>query len=71
MMLLKPDDFREAATAELERAVAAAPERLSDRQQAVVVRVRERLGDKLFQRLGWQPRCKPSFGEEWLRGNGN
>src|SRR6185312_2132853 len=23
-------------------------------------RIRERLGDKLYQRLGWQPRCKPT-----------
>ena len=23
-------------------------------------RHRERLGDKLYQRLGWQPRCKPT-----------
>jgi predicted neuraminidase len=23
-------------------------------------RLRERLGDKLYQRLGWQPRCKPT-----------
>jgi predicted neuraminidase len=29
-------------------------------QQARVERLRERLGDKLYQRLGWQPRCKPT-----------
>lgn len=60
MMLLKPDDFAAEATAELDRLVAARPTPLSENRAAVIAQARERLSDKLFQRLGWQPRCKPT-----------
>jgi len=33
---------------------------LSDKLQEEIRQARERLGDKLYQRLGWQPRCKPT-----------
>jgi predicted neuraminidase len=59
-LLLKPDDFEEAGLKHLEALLAKLDKPLTERQQAVVTTVRERLGDKLLQRLGWQPRCKPT-----------
>lgn len=59
MMLLKPKDFQEPALKQLEEQVKAAGE-LTERRAKVVAAVKEKLGDKLFQRLGWQPRCKPT-----------
>ncbi len=58
-ILLKPDDFQQPATQELD-ALEAGAGPISPRLAAEIVQVRERLGDKLFQRLGWQPRCKPT-----------
>jgi predicted neuraminidase len=58
-ILLKPDDFQEAATKQLDEDLAKfgpIPERL----KAGIVEVKQRLGDKLHQRLGWQTRCKPT-----------
>ncbi len=60
MMLMKPDDFQEDALNELDRMIAGMKEPLTERQQAVIKQAKERLGDKLYQRLGWQPRCKPT-----------
>jgi predicted neuraminidase len=60
LVLLKPDDFSVAANAELDALVARAPQPLTERMQAAIAEVRSRLGDKLYQRLGWQPRCKPT-----------
>jgi len=34
---------------------------LTDREIKEINTTRERLGDKLYQRLGWQPRCKPTL----------
>ncbi|HET6426343.1 MAG TPA: sialidase family protein [Planctomycetaceae bacterium] len=58
---LKPDDFSDTARKELDRLVAAVPAgAMSDKLKTEIEEVRTRLGDKLFQRLGWQPRCKPT-----------
>lgn len=59
-LLLKPDDFQQAAEAELERMLASLPAPPDEREQQVIQEARGRLGDKLYQRLGWQPRCKPT-----------
>lgn len=59
IILLKPDDFRPQAEAELDR-LAEAFKPLTERQQEVLRVAKERLSDKLYQRLGWQPRCKPT-----------
>jgi len=59
-ILLKPDDFRDEALRVLEAELQGIEARLSDRQRAAVDQLRQRLGDKLYQRLGWQPRCKPT-----------
>lgn len=58
-ILLKPDNFQEPATKKLDELVAKARP-IPDRLAAEIAEVRNRLGDKLYQRLGWQPRCKPT-----------
>lgn len=60
VILLKPDDFAAEAERRLDRMLAALPRALSAKQQAEVDEARRKLHDKLFQRLGWQPRCKPT-----------
>jgi predicted neuraminidase len=57
---LKPADFREKAEAELEKLVAKFGPALPERSKAVIAAGKERLAQKLYQRLGWQPRCKPT-----------
>jgi predicted neuraminidase len=58
VIFLKPDDFEKEAlellSAELKKPL------LAEALQGEVAELKERLGQKLFQRLGWQPRCKPT-----------
>lgn len=61
MMLLKPDDFAEEGVKELDRVVASLPVKLPEDKAAVINKARGMLSDKLYQRLGWQPRCKPTM----------
>jgi predicted neuraminidase len=61
IIFLKPDDFAEAGRKMLDRELETFKTQLSERQQKLWAVVHERLGDKLYQRLGWQPRCKPTF----------
>jgi len=61
LVLLKPDDFSEAA----ERVIGGLieeqfPKPLPERLERALEAARQRLGEKLYQRLGWQPRCKPT-----------
>jgi predicted neuraminidase len=58
LILLKPADFRDEAIRlwELENK----DRELSARQQERFAEFKAKLGNKLFQRLGWQPRCKPT-----------
>ncbi|MEY3457862.1 MAG: Sialidase precursor [Planctomycetota bacterium] len=58
-LLLKPDDFSAAATAALDQQLADLPP-LPEKTQASIADARSRLSQKLYQRLGWQPRCKPT-----------
>lgn len=60
LILLKPDDFAEPARQLLEEELKRLNAVLSEKLQAEINQARERLGDKLYQRLGWQPRCKPT-----------
>jgi predicted neuraminidase len=60
MMLLKPKDFQETALKQLDEQVKALGGEMTERRSKVIAAVKERLGDKLSQRLGWQPRCKPT-----------
>ena len=59
-ILLKPADFRERAETVLDEFVQQIPRPLTERERAAVAEIRGRLGEKLYQRLGWQPRCKPT-----------
>lgn len=58
-LLLKPADFSEAATTALDAQIAELPP-LPEKTQASIAEARLRLSQKLYQRLGWQPRCKPT-----------
>ena len=60
VILLKPADFADEAERRLDKMLAALPEKLSARAQSEIDDARKKLHDKLFQRLGWQPRCKPT-----------
>ncbi|MBC8117487.1 MAG: exo-alpha-sialidase [Candidatus Saccharimonas sp.] len=60
LILLKPDDFGERARQQLDEDLGLFQLALTDKLRQELEQVRERLGDKLFQRLGWQPRCKPT-----------
>ncbi len=60
LILLKPDDFGERARQRLDEELGPLQLVLTDKLKKELEQVRERLGDKLFQRLGWQPRCKPT-----------
>lgn len=60
IIFLKPDDFAEPARLVLDEQLKPFMDKLSPQQTANIEVLRGRLGDKLFQRLGWQPRCKPT-----------
>lgn len=60
VMFLKPADFAERGRADLDRLIAASPVAPSAQLAKALTSAREKLGDKLYQRLGWQPRCKPT-----------
>ena len=60
LILLKPDDFHDEALKLLAQLLGNLPFALSERQRAEISEAQERLGNKLYQRLGWQPRCKPT-----------
>ncbi|MFM7055447.1 MAG: exo-alpha-sialidase [Planctomycetota bacterium] len=59
VLLLKPADFSAAATAALDAQIAELPP-LPEKTRASIAEARQRLSQKLYQRLGWQPRCKPT-----------
>ncbi len=58
-LLLKPADFSAEAIAALDEQVAALPP-LPEKNRKSIQEARDRLSQKLYQRLGWQPRCKPT-----------
>ena len=60
VLFLKPKDFGPSAKIKLEQFLAKANVPLTDKQKEVVALLKSRLDDKLYQRLGWQPRCKPT-----------
>lgn len=60
VVYLKPDDFSDDAQAVLDRMLEQLPVELTPRQEQAIEEIRTRLDDKLYQRLGWQPRCKPT-----------
>lgn len=60
IVLLKPADFRAEAVKLLDERLAKVPSPLTTAAKSKIDAMRTRLGDKLSQRLGWQPRCKPT-----------
>ncbi len=60
MILLKPDDFADEARKRLDLELAPYQDTLPPKTVENLRVLRERLGEKLYQRLGWQPRCKPT-----------
>ena len=59
VLFLKPEDFSNDAIAVLDDLVKKVGSKLSDKQKQYVTKVKELLKNKLNQRLGWMPRCKP------------
>lgn len=60
LVLLKPADFAPAANAELDKLVEKYKLLLTDDLRAEIAEGRKKVAEKLYQRLGWQPRCKPT-----------
>ncbi len=60
MILLKPDNFADEARKRLDVELEPYQDKLPPRTVENIRALRERLGEKLYQRLGWQPRCKPT-----------
>ncbi len=60
MILLKPEDFADEARKKLDMELAPYQDTLPPKTVENLRVLRERLGEKLYQRLGWQPRCKPT-----------
>lgn len=60
ILFLKPADFGAEAIKLLDEQLAQAGVELSPERKARLDELKRRLNDKLFQRLGWQPRCKPT-----------
>ncbi len=59
LILLKPDDFSTEANQLLGAYLSSFSGNFSEEMQQRLKTIRERLSDKLYQRLGWQPRNKP------------
>ncbi|XZE44423.1 sialidase family protein [Pirellulaceae bacterium SH467] len=59
-LFLKPKDFGPEVLGKLDKFLQSNNIQLDAKQQAGVELVKSRLNDKLYQRLGWQPRCKPT-----------
>ena len=60
MIYLKPDDFKDKALSLLAERMATRPPEDAVKIKGYQAEIEKRLGDKLSQRLGWQPRCKPT-----------
>lgn len=60
VMFLKPDDFGERGRQELDALLKNLPVQPMGQLKNAIDDARIKLGDKLYQRLGWQPRCKPT-----------
>ncbi|MCP4782302.1 MAG: neuraminidase (sialidase)-like protein [Fuerstiella sp.] len=59
-ILLKPEDFEADGLRVLDAQLEGAPQAYLKSHSEGLDRLRQRLGEKLYQRLGWQPRCKPT-----------
>jgi predicted neuraminidase len=57
---LKPENFGDEATEQLNAMVKKFEAVIGDELREEIDGLRPRLLDKMYQRLGWQPRCKPT-----------
>lgn len=57
---LRPDDFSAEIESKLAAFLQATQLKLNDEMQKEIDAIKERTKDRLYQRLGWQPRCKPT-----------
>ena len=60
LVLLKPDDFAPEANAKLDQLAEKYKLLLTDSLRGEIAEGQRKLEEKLYQRLGWQPRCKPT-----------
>ena len=60
LVLLKPEDFSARGNAQLDKLVEKYKPLLGDDIEEEIEEGRKKMRDKLYQRLGWQPRCKPT-----------
>jgi predicted neuraminidase len=60
VIFLKPADFKDEAMSLLRQNIAKLPPERAQAIQRYADALEKRLGEKLSQRLGWQPRCKPT-----------
>jgi len=61
IIYLKPDDFGEEARRLLDQQISSSASQITPERKARLDELRRKFGDKLYQRLGWQPRCKPTL----------
>jgi predicted neuraminidase len=59
-ILLKPDDFGQEADAKLDELLKENKSIVTDELREEVSAGRAKVKSKLYQRIGWQPRCKPT-----------
>jgi predicted neuraminidase len=57
---MKPNDFGQKGMQVLNEKIKSLPKPADGPLDAYLKRVEERIHDKLYQRLGWQGRCKPT-----------
>jgi predicted neuraminidase len=57
---LKPDDFSAEAIEQLDGLVEKYKPLLNDELRDEIAVGKKRVRDKMYQRFGWQPRCKPT-----------
>src|SRR4051794_934135 len=60
VIFLKPADFKDEAMSLLRENMAKLPPARGQAIKRYADELEKRLGEKLSQRLGWQPRCKPT-----------
>lgn len=61
LVLLKPDDFAPDALKALAKVTKQFESLLTPSLRKEIAEVRSKIDNKLYQRLGWQPRCKPTI----------
>jgi predicted neuraminidase len=60
LVLLKPDDFSKEADTAIVQLLEKYGSFIGDKVRDELSAGRQKIKDKLYQRMGWQPRCKPT-----------